>query len=175
MRYIVFDRDGTLIKHIHYLHDPNKVELLPTVRDCLKILKKNGNKLFLHTNQSGVVRKFFNLKDVELCNSRMLELIGMGDSLFESICIATDLENTNTYRKPSTKFGLELIKKYNIKPKEITYVGDSISDLITAKNLNSHGIGLNTGLRVLDQHILIKKGLKFNIYNKMIDCLNELI
>ena len=35
-KYIVFDRDGTLIKHIPYLFEPNKVELLPTVKESLK-------------------------------------------------------------------------------------------------------------------------------------------
>ena len=39
-KYIVFDRDGTLIKHIPYLFEPNKVELLPTVKESLKLFGK---------------------------------------------------------------------------------------------------------------------------------------
>ena len=45
-KYIVFDRDGTLIKHIPYLFEPNKVELLPTVKESLKLLKSNRFKFF---------------------------------------------------------------------------------------------------------------------------------
>lgn len=175
MKYIIFDRDGTLIKHFHYLKDASKVELLPTVKESLKILKDKGHKLFLHTNQSGVSRNFFNFNDVILCNNRMIELLGFGSSIFESICIATDLETNNTYRKPSTKFGLELIRKYNIESKQITYIGDSISDLQTAKNLKANGIGVNTGLRTLNLEILKQNNLEFNVYENMKDCLKELI
>ena len=86
-KYIVFDRDGTLIKHVHYLHNPGKVELLPTVPESILLLRENGHKLFLHTNQSGVGRGMFSIKDVELCNNRMIDLLGFGKDIFESICI----------------------------------------------------------------------------------------
>ncbi len=175
MKAIVFDRDGTLIEHVHYLYKPEKVKILPTVRESIKLLIDKGFSLFLHTNQSGVSRNFFKTNDVEICNKKMIELIGLGDSLFESICIAPDLKETDTYRKPSTKFGLELIRKYNIEPKQITYIGDSVSDLQTAKNLKANGIGVNTGLRTLNLEILKQNNLKFNVYENMKDSLRELI
>jgi D-glycero-D-manno-heptose 1,7-bisphosphate phosphatase len=175
MKHIIFDRDGTLIKHHHYLSDVTKVELLPDVKECLETLIYEGYILHLHTNQSGVSRNYYKYEDVISCNNRMIELLGFGPSIFESICIAIDLKTDDTYRKPSTKFGLELIRKYNIEPKSITYIGDSVSDLITAKNLNANGIGLNTGLRILNQEILNDNDLKFNIYQRMKDCLIELI
>ena len=36
---IFFDRDGTIIKHIHYLSNPNEVELIPGVKKILSFLK----------------------------------------------------------------------------------------------------------------------------------------
>ena len=87
-KYIVFDRDGTLIKHIPYLFEPNKVELLPTVKESLKLLKSNGFNFLLHTNQSGISRNFFKIEDVISCNNKLIELLGMGKKLFVEICIA---------------------------------------------------------------------------------------
>ena len=84
-KYIVFDRDGTLIKHIPYLFEPNKVELLPTVKESLKLLKSNGFNFLLHTNQSGISRNFFKLKDVIACNNRLIEMIGLRKNIFYEI------------------------------------------------------------------------------------------
>ncbi len=145
-KFLVFDRDGTLIKHIPYLHKENEVELLPFVKECLKTLKESGFKFFLHTNQSGVARGYFELKDAIKCNNKMLELIGLGDNIFEKICIASDFPpSINSYRKPSPKFGKEIIDKFSIEKNALCYIGDSISDLETALNLDCTPLGLNTG------------------------------
>ena len=90
IKYIVFDRDGTLIKHIPYLCDPLKVELLPTVKQAIKILLDRNYKLFLHTNQSGVARGYFSLDDENKCNMQMINLLGFGEAIFKEICIAPD-------------------------------------------------------------------------------------
>ena len=37
--YVLFDRDGTLIKHVHYLVDPSKVELLANSAQGLELLR----------------------------------------------------------------------------------------------------------------------------------------
>lgn len=138
---IVFDRDGTIIKHVPYLSDPNLVELLPDVKYVLNSLKSDGHKLFLHTNQSGVERGFYSLNDVNLCNNRMLELLE-DRNIFDRICIAPNL-NPNilqNYRKPSRLFGLELLNESNYKQKTLIYVGDSLCDIETAVNLNCYAI-----------------------------------
>ena len=58
-KYIVFDRDGTLIKHIPYLSSPSQVELFGDTIKSINLLVENRVKLFLHTNQSGISRKYF--------------------------------------------------------------------------------------------------------------------
>ena len=146
VKHIVFDRDGTLIEHKPYLCNPKDVKLLPYVAEGLTKLKAQGYKLYLHTNQSGVARGYFDFEDAVNCNNEMLKLINLGDDLFERICIATDYPpKKNSYRKPSPKFGLELMRQFNISPKKLFYIGDSSSDLETAINLKCYGVGINTG------------------------------
>jgi len=111
MKYIVFDRDGTLVKHLPYLSDPLLIELLPGVKESLTYLKSKGFHLFLHTNHSGVARGYFEIEDVESCNRRMIELLELGEDVFEDVCIATDFPPGKiSMRKPSPSFGLVLIK-----------------------------------------------------------------
>ncbi len=140
MKGIVFDRDGTIIYNKHYLSDPEQVVLLPHVKDVLTKLKKMKYQIFLHTNQSGVERGYFDLEQVHKCNKRMISLLGK--NFFTEICIATDIvSNEKNYRKPSKKFGLEIIERYNLN--KLIYVGDSPCDLETAYKLNCDAIGLN--------------------------------
>ncbi len=172
-KYVVFDRDGTLIKHIPYLHDVDRVELLPTVKESIELLIENNCKLFLHTNQSGVSRKYFKLTDVTKCNNMMLELINLGNKLFVDICVATDFPaNKITYRKPSPKFGLEIIEKYKIYKDQLFYVGDSISDYETAVNIGCKFFGVNTGLIDLKSK---KEEIIFDVSKSLLDVANKII
>tara|TARA_Y100000741_G_scaffold206989_1_gene157537 strand:- start:91 stop:627 length:537 start_codon:yes stop_codon:yes gene_type:complete len=173
-RYIVFDRDGTLIKHIPYLHKVEEVELFNDTIKSIKILKRNGFKFFLHTNQSGISRKYFSIDDVIKCNNKLITMIGLGNDLFEDICIAEDYpRKKNSYRKPSPKFGLEIIDKYKIKKENLFYVGDSVSDLQTGNNIGCHSYGVNTGLVDLNPSYDNRK--KFDISKSLFEVVNKII
>ncbi len=129
VKAVFLDRDGTLIRHVHYLHEPEKVELLPGVAEALKLLRDQAVKLFLFTNQSGVARGLFSLSDVEAVNRRMLDLIGLGEELFTDVCIATEMPSGEpVYRKPSPRFILESLKKYKIPRKNAVMIGDNPTD-----------------------------------------------
>ena len=145
MKCIVLDRDGTLIEHIPYLHRPAQVHLLPTVREGLGLLAEAGMTLVLHTNQSGVGRGMFTEGDVEACNAEMLRQIGDA-SVFHRICVAPEhAEAPAVYRKPSPKLGRELMTELRLTTKDLCYVGDNTTDLLTASNLGCLGIGVDTG------------------------------
>ena len=167
-KYIIFDRDGTLIKHIPYLFDKDKVELLPNVIKLIKTFKSKNYKLFLHTNQSGIARGYFSLNDCINCNNKMIELIGMGKDIFEEICIAPDFPaNKITYRKPSVKFGLEILNKYQISNSDLYYIGDALSDIETANNLNCKSFGVRTGEFDLKEKIIERPDLKTTIVDDL--------
>lgn len=102
---VILDRDGTLIKHVHYLRDAGKVQLIEGVKEGLKNLMESGIKLFLHTNQSGVGRGYFPIKDVHLCNNKMMTLLGC-DRVFEDVCIATESPESKSVLIPATSLRL---------------------------------------------------------------------
>lgn len=62
---IFFDRDGTLIKDVHYLSSQDQVEILPGIINFCLDLQKKGYLLFVVTNQSGVARGFFDEQFVQ--------------------------------------------------------------------------------------------------------------
>jgi D-glycero-D-manno-heptose 1,7-bisphosphate phosphatase len=175
-KHIVLDRDGTLIKYVPYLCDPNKVELIELTTEAIKVLKENDYKIHLHTNQSGVSRGYFNMNDVEKCNEIMIDKIGLGSDIFEYACIATDYPpGINSYRKPSPKYGFEIIKKHNINSDSLIYVGDSISDLKTAKNIGCDAFGVMSGGYDLINLMKSEIDLNYKVFPNLFEVVKYLI
>lgn len=177
MNYAVLDRDGTLIRHIPYLCDPGHVEVLPTVVAGLTAFVKSEFKLFLHTNQSGIGRGYFSLADAVACNNEMLKQIGLGHELFEDICVCPETPDQDLYfRKPSPEYGLAIIAKYAIQKSDICYLGDNVTDLLTAKNIGCMGVGVNTGLHDLRQ-MLEERNLEecFPVFDNFLDAANYIV
>jgi D-glycero-D-manno-heptose 1,7-bisphosphate phosphatase len=130
---LFLDRDGTLIRHVHYLHDPAGVELLSGTREALARARSLGYILFLHTNQSGVGRGMFTLAQAEACNRRLLELLQLGDDVFAEICVAPEApDQPVAYRKPSPRFAREMAAKHRLDLARSWMIGDNVADVETA-------------------------------------------
>lgn len=177
VRALILDRDGTIIQHLPYLADPNEVRLLPGVRKALGRAWQANLRLFLHSNQSGVGRGLFSLRDVEACNRRMLELLGCEEKGFERMCIAPEHPKAPPhYRKPSPKFAQELMREEGFHPEEICYIGDRGSDLATAHAAGTRGVGVATGLDDLRGE-LAELGLtdRYPVFDSLDDAIRYLI
>ena len=156
IKAVILDRDGTLIEHVPYLSNPALVHLLPGVHDGLAKLLNAGILLFLHTNQSGVGRGMFGLAAVHACNQRLIELLDLGPSPFTRICIAPEAPDApSPYRKPSARFAREIQLEHSIAADQLCYIGDRGSDLATAADAGTLGIGLDTGLGNLSDELAI--------------------
>jgi len=176
-KLIVIDRDGTLIRHIPYLCEPTQVEILSTVRDGLARLQAAGCLLFLHTNQSGVGRGYFALEVAMCCNDEMLRQLGFGDQLFAAVCVCPEApDEVIEYRKPSPRFGQEMLARYGKNAGDICYVGDNVTDLLTAKNIGCQGLGVNTGVHDLHRE-LAAQGLAehFPVYASFGEAVDSLL
>lgn len=155
---LLLDRDGTLIKHVHYLADPAQVELLPGVKDGLRRARNAGLQLVLHSNQSGVGRGYFTIAAVEACNRRMIELLDLGPEPFARICIAPERpDEPSRYRKPSRALADEVARAHGWSAAELCYIGDRALDLQTAECAGTRGVGVATGLHDLRGEIAAAK------------------
>lgn len=142
---LFLDRDGTLIEHVPYLHDPNHVKLIPGVREALHQARGAGFRLYLFTNQSGVGRGMFPLAAVHAVNQRMERLLGFTDQGFAEICIAPEApDQPSTYRKPSPRFIEEMIARDNLVKKDSWMIGDAPSDWEAGwrAGINAGAVGL---------------------------------
>jgi D-glycero-D-manno-heptose 1,7-bisphosphate phosphatase len=72
---VFLDRDGTLVEEVAYLHDPDRVVLLPGVVSGLRRLAAAGYALVVVTNQAGVARGLYDEAAVEAVHWRLGELL----------------------------------------------------------------------------------------------------
>ena len=101
VRAVLLDRDGTLIEDRHYLADPAGVVLLPGVGSALARLARDGRRLFMVSNQSGVGRGYFDEEAVRACQRRLEELLGgCGVRLDDAVWCPHAPEAACSCRKP---------------------------------------------------------------------------
>ena len=157
---LFLDRDGTLIKDAHYLKDPELLEIIESAGPALIKAKKVGYSLFLHTNQSGIARGYYDWEDVHACNQRMHEEFGWPSDFFIDVCIAPECpEEKMIYRKPSPLFELEMTEKYGLDRTSCWVIGDKWIDPQTGLDAGMHGALVRTG-KPVDQALEQKAAQK---------------
>lgn len=173
--HVILDRDGTLIEHTPYLSSPTQVVLLPKVKEGLALLKKADCRLFLHTNQSGIGRGYFTLEDAQACNREMIKQIGLGDDIFDAICLAPEHPDApSRYRKPSPAWAQELMQRKKLSANSICYVGDTLTDMQTADNCGCIGLAVGTGLCDIRSE-LTQANLPMSVYDTFLSAAEYIV
>jgi D-glycero-D-manno-heptose 1,7-bisphosphate phosphatase len=130
IRAVFLDRDGTLIEEREYLSDPENVAPFAGAAEALLSLQTAGFKLFIVSNQSGVGRGFFTMKDVERIHDRMTQWFARNGVRFERIYVAPEAPGQPSRgRKPSPQFLLDARDEFGLDLSSSYIIGDKLSDL----------------------------------------------
>lgn len=130
IKAVFLDRDGTIIHETpgEYIADPKKLRLFKHTKSALKQLNNAGFKLFIVSNQSGIARGYFTKKQVDRFHKYMLNNLKPA-KIQEIVYCPHGPSQKCECRKPKTKLGEKLIKKYNIDVENSYMIGDKKSDI----------------------------------------------
>jgi len=132
---IFFDRDGTLIVETGYLHEPDKVELIPGAGEAVSRLAKDGFELFIVTNQAGIGRGYYTEEQMHATNSCVCEKFSNFGVTFRKIYFAPEAPNQlSRNRKPSPQMILDAQADFSINLKDSYMVGDKALDIECGNN-----------------------------------------
>ena len=133
------DRDNTLIKDKGYTYKKKDLKFLAGVKKAIKFLNKKNILVIILTNQSGIARKYFKLKDVQnfhdFMNFQLAKFKAHIDDFFICGCHPNFPKKNNKCkcRKPKNYMLLKAIKKWSLEKKNIIMIGDKLSDKVSAK------------------------------------------
>ena len=75
-RALFLDRDGVIVEHIPYLHDPDKTKLIAGSTEIIRSCNKRKIPVVLVTNQSGIGRGMYDWQDFVKVQTRLIDLLG---------------------------------------------------------------------------------------------------
>ena len=129
-RFVVLDRDGTLIVERHYLSQPGQVELIPGAADGLRRLCRMGLRLVVITNQSGIARGYFDEAAVFRIHRRLRDLLqAEGVGLGEIYVCPHVPEDGCRCRKPEAELLERAARDIGCDPRAAFVIGDKACDV----------------------------------------------
>jgi rfaE bifunctional protein nucleotidyltransferase chain/domain len=143
-RIIFLDRDGTLIRHVPYLHDPGRVEVIAGVIDGLVRLRDAGFKLVIVTNQQGIGLGYFTTEDFFEVNIALFRALAVGGVKIDRVYFCPhSFPKECSCRKPGTALLEKAIEYYGAKARDCWMLGDSQSDVMAGEAAGCRTILIN--------------------------------
>lgn len=143
---VFVDRDGTIIEHVEYLSEPEKVREIPGSFAALKRLKEHGFRIVIVTNQPGIGLGYFSREDLFEVNREMLTQATKAGLAIDRIYFCPHSKADGcTCRKPGTYLLKRAERELNVDISRSYMIGDMTSDVMTGKNAGCAGVLVKTG------------------------------
>lgn len=154
MRRAVFlDRDGTINEEVEYLDNLADLKLIDGAARAIRMLNQAGIPVIVITNQSGVARGLFPLDFVDLVHGEISKILKEGGARIDRWYFCphhpeagqVPFRKRCTCRKPGTAMLEKAAQELGLDLKASYLVGDSFSDLETARRAGTKRILVLTG------------------------------
>lgn len=154
---VFLDRDGTLNKEIGGVLSPDQLELLPGVAAAIRELNHHGWCVVVVTNQPIVAKGFCCETDVESVHMKLETLLGREHAFLDRIYWCPhhpekgfagerpELKMECACRKPKPGMIHRAAIELNLDIKSSWLVGDTDTDMETARNANLQSVRVCTG------------------------------
>lgn len=154
---IFLDRDGTINKHVGFLRNPQKFELLPLVPEAITQINKSPFLAIVITNQPVIARGEVSYDQLDAIHKKMETELGKRGAFLDDLFFCPhhpdkgfegeipELKIECSCRKPKIGMLIEASEKYNIDLKESWYIGDTTTDIKTGMNAGMKTVLVQTG------------------------------
>lgn len=159
-RAVFLDRDGVINSDEghYYVYRKEDFVLTPRLGECLKRLQDAGFLFFVVSNQSGVGRGVYGLREMEQVNAFMREQLAAYGVQLTELYMCTHHPETGKClcRKPQPLLVQKALARYNVDPSRSYFIGDRQTDMEAARNAGVRGILVeaNAGIAAAVDEIL---------------------
>lgn len=149
---IFLDRDGVLTREVHHLHHPEQLDLMPGVAEAVRIINESDFLAILVTNQSVVARGLCSETELRVIHHKLETLLGYERAWLDAIYYCPhhpehefNRVKTCRCRKPETGLIEMACRDFNIDFSNSFIIGDSTSDVETARQAGITPVLVRTG------------------------------
>jgi histidinol-phosphate phosphatase family protein len=138
---VFLDRDGTIIRDVHYLSRPEQVELLEGAAEAIARINAVLVPAVVVTNQSGIGRGYLSVRDYETTEQRLNELLAERGAHIDATyyCPHTPEEKCRC-RKPDTLLFERAGEDLDIDLGNALFIGDRFRDIEPAERFGAKGV-----------------------------------
>jgi D-glycero-D-manno-heptose 1,7-bisphosphate phosphatase len=145
---VLFDRDGTLVVDVPYCADPALVTPVPTAPAALALLRAQGIRIGVVSNQSGIARGLLDRGQVDAVNRRVDDLLGPFDVW--QVC-PHGPDDGCACRKPRPGMVLAAADALGIAPQDVAVVGDIGADVGAARAAGARSVLVPTPVTLSEE------------------------
>jgi D-glycero-D-manno-heptose 1,7-bisphosphate phosphatase len=149
------DRDGTLIEEVNYLSRVEDLTVFPYTQNALSMLKQEGFRVIVVTNQSGIGRGIFDEASMNAVHNELqTRLAGSIDAFY--FCPHLPCDGCNC-RKPALGMIEKAMRDFDIDLDRSWMIGDKKIDVETGFNAGIRTALVSTGYGASHIHKLDRK------------------
>ena len=147
---IFLDRDGVINRELDgYVTEWSEFEFLSGALESLKLLKENGWRVIIITNQSAIGRGYASKEAIEEIMAKMIsEVQTNGGDILDVFYCPHKPEEGCICRKPKPDLFNQAAEKYGIDLSNKWYIGDKLSDVEAAKSVSMKAVLIKGGKEV---------------------------
>jgi D-glycero-D-manno-heptose 1,7-bisphosphate phosphatase len=150
---VFLDRDGTINVEVGYIHDLDKLQLMPGVAAAIKRLNDLEIPVFVATNQSGPARGYYPESHVLDLNQRLVDLLAAEDARIDGVYYCPhhpegavpELTKACDCRKPEPGMLLQAAREHGIDLATSYMIGDKSTDVEVGQRAGSRTVLLRSG------------------------------
>jgi len=156
-RAVFLDRDGTLIPDKDCLRSADGLELLPGVAGAIRELNHHAWRTVVVTNQPVIAKGWCDEAEMQRMHNKLETLLGIEHAFLDRIYYCPhhpeagfegerkELKIRCECRKPGIGMIQKAVAELNVDPAQSWLIGDTTTDLQTAKNAGLRSVLVGTG------------------------------
>ena len=147
MKLIILDRDGVInFDSDHFIKSPDEWKPIPGSLEAIGRLTREGWRVVVATNQSGLARGLFEMATLNAIHAKMHRAVAQAGGRIEAVFYCPHAADMNCgCRKPKPGLFTEIAARYSRDLHDVPAVGDSLRDLLAAATVGARPLLVRTG------------------------------
>ena len=147
MKLIILDRDGVInIDSAQFIKSPDEWKPIPGSLEAIARLTREGWRVVVATNQSGLARGLFEMATLNAIHAKMHKAVAQAGGRIDAVFYCPHAADMNCEcRKPKSGLFDEIAARYGRDLQGVPAVGDSLRDLQAAVSVGARPFLVRTG------------------------------